>query len=413
MIEKEIMNIFDLFNEKTVNYFVLRDFENINRIYNSMDIDIFCDKRSKKKVDMIFKKNGWYTPFINVNKYSHKQYYKIIGEKIYKFDIVFDFYFGEKNYYFNKSMINYDKHDYLNSIKVADNYNAFYIMLFHIIYDKKCISEKNYRIFKNMFSKVNKDLNKNGKELWIISNQIVNNELEETNYKIREYQIQLNKFLTHNPIKNSLHNLKYWFFYILKYIIEHLRKKSIAIIGVDGSGKSSAVKSLKAIFGEKAEIIYMGMKDYQLNKLNILLQKENCNIIEKVYRLILSRYEFFYRYFKYRFSRKVVIFDRYVDDIYINANKNNKFRIIDKLLYGFLFPKPNIKIYLYCNIETSLERKSDITDVTVFSEMKKRYDKFYLNRKKVLCINTSLVNEENTIKMITNLINENYPFFMI
>lgn len=81
MIEKEIMNIFDLFNEKTVNYFVLRDFENINRIYNSMDIDIFCDKRSKKKVDMIFKKNGWYTPFINVNKYSHKQYYKIIGEK--------------------------------------------------------------------------------------------------------------------------------------------------------------------------------------------------------------------------------------------------------------------------------------------------------------------------------------------
>ena len=202
-------------------------------------------------------------------------------------------------------------------------------------------------------------------------------------------------------------------FYILKYIIEHLRKKSIAIIGVDGSGKSSAVKSLKAIFGEKAEIIYMGMKDYQLNKLNILLQKENCNIIEKVYRLILSRYEFFYRYFKYRFSRKVVIFDRYVDDIYINANKNNKFRIIDKLLYGFLFPKPNIKIYLYCNIETSLERKSDITDVTVFSEMKKRYDKFYLNRKKVLCINTSLVNEENTIKMITNLINENYPFFMI
>ena len=91
-----------------------------------MDIDIFCDKRSKKKVDMIFKKNGWYTPFINVNKYSHKQYYKIIGEKIYKFDIVFDFYFGEKNYYFNKSMINYDKHDYLNSINVhlnIDEYN--------------------------------------------------------------------------------------------------------------------------------------------------------------------------------------------------------------------------------------------------------------------------------------------------
>ena len=27
MIEKEIMNIFDLFNEKTINYFVLRDFE--------------------------------------------------------------------------------------------------------------------------------------------------------------------------------------------------------------------------------------------------------------------------------------------------------------------------------------------------------------------------------------------------
>lgn len=50
-------------------------------------------------------------------------------------------------------MINYDKHDYLNSIKVADNYNAFYIMLFHIIYDKNVYLKKIIEYSKICFQK--------------------------------------------------------------------------------------------------------------------------------------------------------------------------------------------------------------------------------------------------------------------
>ena len=84
MNNKEISEIFEYFNLKKINYFVLRDYNTIERIYNSKDIDLYLSKKDLIIVDNYLLKNHWNKQINNTNKYPHIQYVKIINNKLFK-----------------------------------------------------------------------------------------------------------------------------------------------------------------------------------------------------------------------------------------------------------------------------------------------------------------------------------------
>lgn len=175
-----------------------------------------------------------------------------------------------------------------------------------------------------------------------------------------------------------------------------MTRKTIAILGVDGSGKSTAVKSLEEVYGEISSFTYMGYKDFEDGRIERLKGRRFSTplIVLLIYRCFWKRYLTAVK------SSKLAIFDRYVHEIFINSG--GRLRWVNTALYRYLFPMPSKMVYLYCSVQESLKRKSDIADPEEFSKMKKRFDDFFLNRKNVLSLNT----EELSIKEITNRISE-------
>ena len=181
-----------------------------------------------------------------------------------------------------------------------------------------------------------------------------------------------------------------------------MRRKTIAILGVDGSGKSTAINNVSKIYGERCTVTYMGNTRFEDNNIEKLKGKRFRGpiIILLIYRCFWNRYR------RANKSGRLALFDRYVHEIFINAS--GKYKIIYTLLYKYLFPMPNRIVYLYCSPEISLNRKSDIADADVFKAMKKRFDDYFKNRKGVLCLDTGLLNEDEITDRINNYINNNF-----
>lgn len=408
---EELINIFDEFNSKDVNYFIIRDYYSMERLCDSRDIDIFVDEKYKKSVDKIFKENGWYTPFFNDNKYPHKQYFKMTSNKIIKIDIVFEFCFGKDNLMLSSNIINKNEYNKLESIRIAEERNALYIMVFHVLFDKGELSDKNRLILEKMILEYEKKYKDYDNDIYMVAKKLVKDDINSVNENINLNKIKLSQKLYRNKVKNFFINLRIKIVGKLKYISNCLRKRSICFVGIDGSGKSSTIKSMSDIFDNISQIVYMGQKDYKINKLSILLNKEKCTLFEKILKIALLRIEFFYRYYNTRYNYKIILFDRYIDDNFINAS--GKFKLLDLFLFKLIFPKPKIKIYLYCSAETSFERKNDILSKDNFITMKNRYDEYYLKRKDCILIDTDKYSEEEVISKIVSVINKDYPYFLI
>lgn len=161
---------------------------------------------------------------------------------------------------------------------------------------------------------------------------------------------------------------------------------SLAILGVDGTGKSSVIANLKTILESKCVVQYMGYRDFKDENVIKLGKKEHKNLIERI-RLTGG----IYRELKRRVKIKeefpgLIIYDRYVHEIYINASGKKKYLYL--MLYKYFFPQPDEIVYLYCSAETSFSRKEDILDKEQFIKMKRRFDEKFLNCSDILAINT-------------------------
>lgn len=178
-----------------------------------------------------------------------------------------------------------------------------------------------------------------------------------------------------------------------------INNNTIAILGVDGSGKSTAVENLMRIYGKKCSITYMGytrFEDPQIEQLE-----------GKLYALPLMEFRiyicFWKRYLKGCKTGEIAIFDRYVHEIFINAS-SNKVQKIRAFLYKHFFPMPSKMVYLYCPVEESLRRKSDIVNPKEFFLMKKRFDDFFLGRKDTLCLNSGVLSTTEITDQICKFI---------
>lgn len=401
-MEREIIEIFKKLNDAEINYFILRDFKTIERICNTLDIDIYASKRQKKNIDLILRKNNWHTSRINDNKYPHKQYCKIISGKLYKLDIVYGLAYGKQNLVLREKL-NLQQNNYVGNIKVATGKTALKTMLLHIIFDKEQLSEKNYNVLLDIYKMSSKD---SDDIFSSIATEILKNEIRKTNANIQKYKKLLRPLLKCYYINNFFITIRIKTASILKKIYTHMTKRSIAITGVDGAGKSTAINYVKKIYGDRSAIVYMGEKSFRSKHLEKLLKQPKLNLAQKTLKTFLYANEQFYRYYKYRFTDKIVLFDRYVDDIFINSGQKGK--PINTILYNFLFPEPSIKFYLYCNVKTSFSRKDDIIDKDQFIKMKKRFDDYYLAKKQTVSICTDAADENDVIRLISDRINSNF-----
>lgn len=183
-----------------------------------------------------------------------------------------------------------------------------------------------------------------------------------------------------------------------------MNKRTIAILGVDGSGKSTAVELVGNHYGDDCVVVYMGFRRFEDPRIEQLQKKENRNIIDNLRVLLLTYRCFWLRYNNALKKKKLVLFDRYTHEGYINAS--GRFKGLRVLLFRYLFPKPSKMVYLHCSVEESLMRKDDITNKEIFIAMKKRFDDFFFQRDGVLCLDSGILGREDIANSIIKFIDE-------
>jgi thymidylate kinase len=180
-------------------------------------------------------------------------------------------------------------------------------------------------------------------------------------------------------------------------------KKTIAILGVDGTGKSTVIDKLSNKLYDRCFVQYMGYRSFENPKIEMIQKKTDRTRWDTLYRIWLIYLCYWKRYNNAVNSEKIVLFDRYVHEIYINAK--GFYRLLYTFLYKYLYPKPKRIVYLYCSSEISFKRKSDILDPAAFKAMKKRFDDIFLNNKDCLCLNTEKQTADEIVEIILNSIN--------
>lgn len=190
--------------------------------------------------------------------------------------------------------------------------------------------------------------------------------------------------------------------------------RSICVVGMDGTGKSTLVKRLHEWLGENESVVqYMGMKNWETKPAKYYFT----NLERKKYFMVIGQYlsivyELYKRVLKYSDSSKIIIFDRYVDERIISLHRDRKpwksFLLKQFFRFAFSFlHRPSIVIYLTCDVNTSFGRKDDIDRPDVkqrFLDNKMEMDKLYLSKNDVLILNTNDLDANEVFEKVKQVV---------
>lgn len=381
--------IFNALNNNTVRYCIMRDYESIDNILKGEDIDIVVHIADRAKVIAILEQHNWQSPKHNFNYHGHQQFFKWDGTRVVKLDILFGLFFGNGCY----SMVDqdriFDNTHLVGFIRIPSYEDGLLIQLCHICLDKKCISDKNQKFLEYLCAKVRKEDRPDLYDYIFLIKK--NKDNPESFSRVREKMIQRGAIIGHNKLTRK----SVW---VIKKALAHFVMKqqlTVAIIGVDGSGKSTSVDALKQHYGDMVFTQYFGFRQHKTS----LAQKrysgyKHIPVISFIIDCIVLFYEMKYRYREAISSgKRILLFDRYPWEAYDNTSgKIAKF--INFIVFKVPFRKPDGIVYLHCPVVVSLSRKDDITDVAGFKRMKFNFDKTYKDLPGVLEIDTSCVSRE-------------------
>lgn len=168
------------------------------------------------------------------------------------------------------------------------------------------------------------------------------------------------------------------FAYQLRYIGSQLRRglyvcgsgKSVAVIGPDGSGKSTVVGYLNQT--PWARSVYMGSNDYLLGNVYSKISKRSFLPLRvgKFLAVYLENWLKVGKIYLYKLRGKTIYLDRY--PAYQHFLQKGNMRWLLDLCYEKLFPKPNIVIILSSSEDTIIRRKNELSAL----EIQMIYDAF-------------------------------------
>lgn len=406
-------NIFSALNSEGVDYVVLRDYENPEIMNHSVDLDVSFSEAHRAKAIEVLLKEGWLMPAINPNTYSHTNFFKWDGEKVYKIDVMWGLYFKNGQYEYTDKSVMYNNTLSTYGPKVPDELSGLAFLLLHVIFDKNDISDKNY----NQLVKHYELLGEESQHTLVQITGIIIKTDDRKLLNKADYQ----KILIAEGYVKERNNFIWKLHHRLNFIkwSRLTKQMSVTVLGVDGTGKSSIISVLDDSFGKDSHVCYMGFRSYETKfaqqmmkprnqstetgkqcgtaNENVNIYANNSSLINSVKEILKQpirwvRWYALYREMKFRYNRAIktnapiVIFDRYSWEANDNA-RDWKERIPTYLFFRLFFPNPDMTIYLHCPAEISLQRKDDILDAKQFEAMKARFDKRYLNEKS-LCIDT-------------------------
>lgn len=187
---------------------------------------------------------------------------------------------------------------------------------------------------------------------------------------------------------------------------------SVAVVGVDGTGKSTLVESLGRYYGDRAYVQYMGFRSHTTLPARLF---ELAHGLHPLFRrlhlytilyMLSSWHEMRHRLrCAFRQKDKLILLDRYAWEANDNAVSPFALRLSDFLFHRH-FPSPGGLIYLHCPVEQSLQRKDDILDIEWFVKMKEKTDRNYMDRPDTLTIDTSANTPEQVMSMAVEYIDK-------
>lgn len=372
--------LFSALNEAKIPYFLMRDYQSAETVQQSEDVDVVLDENTRDEANRVIICNGWQTPKNNINFYGHQQYFKWDGKRVVKLDVIYGLYFANGLYSINDQASIFSNVREYGIARIPKSLDGLLIHICHLIYDKKEVSDKNRRFLEYLVDNITEE---NGFLVTCAKCLLYESNVDTI--------INLGSDLCSKDIVKKHSNFLVkarWFYKRCQAHIFQKKTVTIAIIGVDGTGKSTSIDAIKNYYGNAVASQYMGFRLFQTKLAKSWYgQNKRIPILSFFIDCIMLPYEMWYRY-KHALSegKEIVLFDRYPWEIYDNSR--GIARVINYLLFKVLFTKPDGIIYLYCRAETSLSRKTDIEDEKAFKLMKENFDKQYKEYPGALVLNT-------------------------
>lgn len=334
-----INQIFEILNAR-INYVVLRNFECLPNNY-------YCKKHGD--IDLLVEELNETVHLLNAEKVFSEEYrvhYKI---KIGKEDVLFDFrYIGDKYYCSEWGSKILKKYDIYNCVKVPNEENYIYSLLYHALIHKPSISDdykdKMYKYFKTyntdeLIEKLNSYLTKNKYYITDPIDQSVfynYKYAQEINIKrvyysslIIDKRIIDNNTYISNRLKNSIENNRK----ILRLLNIKNKKTLFKNLGVNIFTLAKITKKCSLTIFEKDPVNYEIAKQ---------LKKETNNIHLINYN---SKQKIDFRNFEIAliFIENILEFSELIKNVNLKVHTNDIYIIINKEIIDYIISQTNYK----------------------------------------------------------------------
>lgn len=375
--EQEIINIFNILEKRSINYVVMRaTYEGVLNEIGDIDL-LVLNKKQGKAIDNIFVTSN----FIKVKNANDSGYFykKLTKEGLINFHIQHHICFRSSNQkivYKEVREVLEDNILKVNNIRFLNEEINAILYLAKMKYENAEYKNKYKKCIKSVFpDNCLSDLYK----------KLDNFEKDHVQKKRRKNFVTLRRIV-----------------YKLKIICRNIfNNNNIVIQGVDGTGKSSTILELSKIMGRNVSVQYMGRKHWETKFATRRFQKKKKGNLSPILNIISLYVEMFKRVSKNLTKNRVIIYDRYPSEIYLQE-KGIKKKVL-KILFETLFFKPKYSFYLTCPIDVSVERKSDITSAELVEKLKKKklsFDQYIRMKNKARVLDTYTLSQDEVINMI-------------